>query len=278
MIALEGFSVTFNNEDVLAPVSSSLKLTRNPGCIIGDKPQYDVELALNDVRASIESRALRGSTKLIDALSLAARRQKLLDQHPYYLLGSAARPITSSNARCWWRYAARLACPALDAKRRASEALLGFSQCAHERRTYLEALRNEDRATMRRIERQAPFEALRMWRRDDVVATVERERAEARKAETQQRSSWFSWRRSSKTEDAFEDDGLHLTKKGYAELAKLIYPVCRAAMKRCRPSKKTAPPKAAPTPTPKKEAAPTPKTAPAPDATPAMKKLQAAYS
>ena len=27
------------------------------------------------------------------------------------------------------------------------------------------------------------------------------------KAETQQRSSWFSWRRSSKTEDAFEDDG-----------------------------------------------------------------------
>ena len=40
--------------------------------------------------------------------------------------------------------------------------------------------------------------------------------------------------------DAFEEDGLHLTKKGYAELAKLIYPVCRAAMKRCRPSKKTA--------------------------------------
>ena len=61
---------------------------------------------------------------------------------------------------------------------------------------------------MRRIERKAPFEALRMWRRDDVVQTVERERAEAaRKAETQQRSSWFSWRRSSKTEDAFEDDG-----------------------------------------------------------------------
>ena len=60
---------------------------------------------------------------------------------------------------------------------------------------------------MRRIERNAPFEALRMWRRDDVVSTLERERAEARKAETQQRSSWFSWRRSSKTEDAFEDDG-----------------------------------------------------------------------
>ena len=61
---------------------------------------------------------------------------------------------------------------------------------------------------MRRIERSAPFEALRMWRRDDVVSTLERERAEAaRKAETQQRSSWFSWRRSSKTEDAFEDDG-----------------------------------------------------------------------
>ena len=61
---------------------------------------------------------------------------------------------------------------------------------------------------MRRIERSAPFEALRMWRRDDVVSTVERERAEAaRKVETQQRSSWFSWRRSSKTEDAFEDDG-----------------------------------------------------------------------
>ena len=77
--------------------------------------------------------------------------------------------------------------------------------------------------------------------------------------------------------DAFEDDGLHLTKRGYGELAKLIYPVCRAAMKRCRPSKKTAPPKAAPTPTPKKEAAPTPKTAPA-EATPTMKKLQAAYS
>ena len=77
--------------------------------------------------------------------------------------------------------------------------------------------------------------------------------------------------------DAFEDDGLHLTKRGYAELAKLIYPVCRAAMKRCRPSKKAGPPKTAPTPTPKKEAAPTPKTAPAPDATPAMKKLQVAY-
>ena len=47
-----------------------------------------------------------------------------------------------------------------------------------------------------------------MWRRDDVVSTVERERAEARKAETQQRSSWFSWRRSSSSkEDAFEDDG-----------------------------------------------------------------------
>ena len=106
MIALEGFSVTFNNEDVLLPVSSTLKLTRNPGCIIGDTPQYDVELALNDVRASIESRALRGSTKLVDALTLAARRQKLLDQHPYYILGSRARPITSNNARCWWRYAA----------------------------------------------------------------------------------------------------------------------------------------------------------------------------
>ena len=75
--------------------------------------------------------------------------------------------------------------------------------------------------------------------------------------------------------DAFEDDGLHLTKRGYAELAKLIYPVCRAAMKRCRPSKKTT--ASAPAPTPKKEAAPTPKTAPAPDATPAMKKLQVAY-
>ena len=77
--------------------------------------------------------------------------------------------------------------------------------------------------------------------------------------------------------DAFEDDGLHLTKRGYAELAKLVYPVCRAAMKRCRPSKKTAgPPQtvkaAAPT-----AAAPTPKTAPAPDATPTLKKLQAAY-
>ena len=61
---------------------------------------------------------------------------------------------------------------------------------------------------MRRIERKAPFEALRMWRRDDVVSTLERERAEAaRKAETQQRSSWFSWRRSSKSEDAFEDNG-----------------------------------------------------------------------
>ena len=76
--------------------------------------------------------------------------------------------------------------------------------------------------------------------------------------------------------DAFEDDGLHLTKRGYAELAKLIYPVCRAAMKRCRPSKKTAPPKTAPTPTPKTEAAPTPKTAPK-EATPTIKKLQAAY-
>ncbi len=77
--------------------------------------------------------------------------------------------------------------------------------------------------------------------------------------------------------DAFEDDGLHLTKKGYAELAKLIYPVCRAAMKRCRPSKKT-PKTAPPTPTeaPKTEAAPTPKTAPA-EATPAVKRLQAAY-
>ena len=77
--------------------------------------------------------------------------------------------------------------------------------------------------------------------------------------------------------DAFEDDGLHLTRKGYAELAKLIYPVCRAAMKRCRPSKKT--PKTAPTPTPKTaptEAAPTPKTAPS-ATTPAVKKLQAAY-
>ena len=40
----------------------------------------------------------------------------------------------------------------------------------------------------------------------------------------------------------------HLTKKGYAELAKLVYPVCRAAMKRCRPSKKTRPPKTAPAP------------------------------
>ena len=68
--------------------------------------------------------------------------------------------------------------------------------------------------------------------------------------------------------DAFEDDGLHLTKRGYAELAKLIYPACRAAMKRCRPSKKT--PKTAPTPTPKTEVAPTPKTAPAPDATPTI--------
>ena len=77
--------------------------------------------------------------------------------------------------------------------------------------------------------------------------------------------------------DAFEDDGLHLTKRGYAELAKLVYPACRAAMKRCRPSKKAGPPKTAPTPTPKTEAAPTPKTAPAPDATPAVKKLQAAY-
>ena len=78
--------------------------------------------------------------------------------------------------------------------------------------------------------------------------------------------------------DAFEDDGLHLTKKGYAELAKLIYPVRRAAMKRCRTSKKpkaAAPPEAAPTPKP---AAPTPKTAPAPRATtPTIKKLQAAY-
>ena len=78
--------------------------------------------------------------------------------------------------------------------------------------------------------------------------------------------------------DAFEEDGLHLTKRGYAELAKLIYPVCRAAMKRCRPSKKTQSspvpaPKAAPT-----EAAPTPKPAPAPDATPTIKKLQAAYA
>ena len=79
--------------------------------------------------------------------------------------------------------------------------------------------------------------------------------------------------------DAFEDDGLHLTKRGYAELAKLIYPVCRAAMKRCRPSKKKteatkpAPKAAAPT----EKAAPTPKPAPAPDATPAVKKLQAAY-
>ena len=116
---------------------------------------------------------------MVDALTLAARRQKLLDQHPYYILGSRARPVTSKNARCWWRYAARLACPALDAKRRASDALLGFSQCAHDRRTYLDALRNEDREAMRRIERKAPFEALRMWRRDDVVSTLERERAEA---------------------------------------------------------------------------------------------------
>ena len=76
--------------------------------------------------------------------------------------------------------------------------------------------------------------------------------------------------------DAFEDDGLHLTKKGYAELAKLIYPVCRAAMKRCRPSKKTA--KTAPTPktAAPTEAAPTPKTAPAAP-TPTIKKLQEAY-
>jgi lysophospholipase L1-like esterase len=75
--------------------------------------------------------------------------------------------------------------------------------------------------------------------------------------------------------DAFGDDGLHLTKKGYAELAKLVYPACRAAMTRCRPSKKTTAP--APAPTPKKEAAPTPKPAPT-DATPTIKKLQAAYA
>ena len=73
--------------------------------------------------------------------------------------------------------------------------------------------------------------------------------------------------------DAFEDDGLHLTKRGYAELAKLVYPACRAAMKRCPKTKKTAP---VPAPTPKKEAAPTPKTAPR-ATTPAVKKLQAAY-
>ena len=38
----------------------------------------------------------------------------------------------------------------------------------------------------------------------DVVSAAEEA---ARKAETQQRSSWFSWRRSSKSEDAFEDNG-----------------------------------------------------------------------
>jgi lysophospholipase L1-like esterase len=76
--------------------------------------------------------------------------------------------------------------------------------------------------------------------------------------------------------DAFEEDGLHLTKRGYAELAKLIYPVCRAAMKRCRPSKKTQS-SPVPAPTPKKEAAPPPKTT-NPEATPAVKKLQAAYA
>ena len=77
--------------------------------------------------------------------------------------------------------------------------------------------------------------------------------------------------------DAFEDDGLHLTKKGYAELAKLIYPVCRAAMKRCRPSKKkTEPPQTAKAAAPTTEAAPTPKPADR-AATPTIKKLQAAY-
>ena len=207
-VSLQGFSITFNNEDVLSPITCALKLTRNPGCVVSNRPQYDVELALDDVRASLESRALRGSTKLVDALTLAARRQKLLDQHPYYLLGSQARPVTSKNARCWWRYAARLACPALDAKKRASEALLGLACSAHDRRAYLEALCAEDTETVRRIERSAPFEALRMWRRDDVVATIKRERAEAaRKAETQQWSSWFSWRKPSSKEDAFEDDG-----------------------------------------------------------------------
>ena len=76
--------------------------------------------------------------------------------------------------------------------------------------------------------------------------------------------------------DAFEEDGLHLTKRGYAELAKLIYPVCRAAMKRCRPSKKT---QSSPVPAAKAktDAAPTPKPAPV-EATPAVKKLQAAYA
>jgi len=76
--------------------------------------------------------------------------------------------------------------------------------------------------------------------------------------------------------DAFEDDGLHLTKKGYAELAKLIYPVCRAAMKRCRPSKKKTEPPQTVKAAARTEAAPTPKTAPA-EATPAVKKVQAAY-
>ena len=77
--------------------------------------------------------------------------------------------------------------------------------------------------------------------------------------------------------DAFEDDGLHLTRKGYAELAKLIYPVCRAAMKRCPKTKKAGPAQSSPAKPAKTEAAPTPKTAPAPDATPTIKKLQAAY-
>lgn len=34
------------------------------------------------------------------------------------------------------------------------------------------------------------------------------------------------------TDALFDADGLHLTKAGYAALAKLVYPVCRAAMKR----------------------------------------------
>ena len=71
-VSLEGFSVTFNNEDVLSPVSSTLKLTRNPGCVITDKPQYDVELALNGVRASLELKWSSGTSRYSVSTSAAA--------------------------------------------------------------------------------------------------------------------------------------------------------------------------------------------------------------
>ena len=205
-VTLDGFGIRWDrDDDVLEPVSCALRLTRNPACAVVGAPQYDVELKVDGVRCAIKAKALRGSTRLVDALTLAARRQNLLDQHPAYIMGRGARPITSQNARCWWRYAARLACPALDAKRRASQALLGLARFASEREGYLAALRKGDEETARRIERRAPFEALRLWRRDAVVASVERERAAAAKKNDKAHSGWFGWRKNS--DDAFEEGG-----------------------------------------------------------------------